>query len=93
MSDLDTETTSETVTFTHFDREWTVPAKRHLSHIREIKAEMRRGLVPTDDFLAELFLDDEQFSALLKIDPPEDDMDAFGTALAKAMGVGDQGNS
>lgn len=93
MSDLDTQTNGDTATFEHFGREWTVPTKRHLSHIRAIKAEIRSGLAPGNDFLAELFLDSEQFAALLEIDPDEDEMTEFGEQVAKAMGVGEKGNS
>jgi hypothetical protein len=93
MSDLETETTSDTTTINHFDHEWTLPAKRHLSHIRAMKAELREGFALGADFLAELFLGADQFAALLEIDPDEDAMTEFGTKVAAALGMGDSGNS
>lgn len=90
---LETEATQDTVTIEHFDREWTVPAKRHLSHIKAMKDEVREGFGLTYAFLAELFLGEEQFADLLKIDPVEDDLEAFGTKVAEALGLGDAGNS
>lgn len=95
MSDLDTETNSAdgTTTFEHFDKTWTVPTKRHLSHIRAIKAEIRLGLMPGNDFLAELFLGAEQFATLLEIDPDEDQMVEFGNKVSAAVGTGSSGNS
>jgi 3'-phosphoadenosine 5'-phosphosulfate sulfotransferase len=93
MSDLDTETNSNTVTVEHLGRTWTVPAKRHLSHIRAMKAELRLGLALSADFLAELFLGEDQFADLLEIDPDEDSMTEFGVKIAKALGTEDSGNS
>jgi hypothetical protein len=95
MSDLDTETNAAdgTTTFDFLGESWTVPTKRHLSHIRAIKAEIRLGLVPGNDFLAELFLGAEQFETLLEIDPTEEQMVEFGNKLSAALGTGSAENS
>jgi len=93
MSALENETTSDTTTIEHFGREWTVPTKRHLSHVRAMKAELRAGLPLSSDFLAEVFLGSEQFADLLELDPDEDAMEDFGGKVSKALGVGDSGNS
>lgn len=93
MSALENETTRDTVEFDHFGRTWTVPAKRHLSHVKKMRDEMRSGIGDLDLMIAETFLSPEQFDALLDIDPDEDALDAFTSALSKAMGLGDSGNS
>lgn len=94
MSALDTETTGDgTTTFEHFGREWTVPTKRHLSHIRKMRDALREGVGSTDLMIAETFLSVEDFDALCEIDPDEDQLDTFTTQIAKALGTGDSGNS
>lgn len=91
MSALEAESTTDTITFEHFGREWSVPAKRHLSHLKKL----RDGIRFSDPsmLIAETFLSAEQFDALLEIDPVEDDLDEFARVLSAAMGFGDSGNS
>lgn len=105
MSALDTETTSEFTTFEHFGRSWSIPTKRHASHVRALRDMLRLSAAVggMDLTIAETFLSPEvsphnqqepdQFEALLDIDPTDDELDAFATAIGKAMGVGDKGNS
>lgn len=93
MSDLDRETTSETATFPFFDREWTVPTKQRLSHIRRLRDEMRAGVNNFDLVLAEVFLSADDFEALCEIDPVRDDLDKFGNEISRAVGLRDSGNS
>ena len=93
MSDspLENETTGDTTTFEHFGRTWTVPTKRHLSHLRQMRDEMRRGPGSVDLMIAEVMLSPEQFLDLLDIDPDEDQLDEFTTRISEAMGL--SGNS
>lgn len=93
MSDIETETTgTETTTFEHFGREWTVPIKRQHDHLRRIKAIIRaEGGVDADD-VAAVYLSDEDYNALVDLNVAEDELDGFANAIAKAMGVGDKGN-
>lgn len=93
-SPLETETTAttDTVTFKYFDREWTVPTKQHLSHIKKIRDEMRAGIGTVDLMIAETFLSPEDFDALLEIDPRVDDLDNFTSEISKVMGLGGSGN-
>lgn len=93
MSALENETLHDTTTFEFFDREWTVPTKRHLSHIRKMRDEIRSGVGTTDLMIAEVFLTPDQFDALLEIDPTEEQLDAFTTKVAEALGLGSSGNS
>ena len=95
MSDsaLENETTSDTTTFEHFGREWTVPTRKHLSHIKKMRDEMRSGYGTVDLLIAETFLSDEQFADLLDIDPTEADLDAFTAKISAALGLGSSGNS
>jgi len=91
---IETETAGDTTTIEHYGHEWTVPTKRHLSHLRAMKAELRQGLQLTTDFLAELFLGPEQFAKLLEMNPVEGpELDEFGRKIAAALGLGDEGNS
>lgn len=92
MSDLETETASNTATFEHFGREWSVPTKQRLSHIRAIRDGYRQGS-NLDLLLAEVFLPADQLEALFEIDPTVDELDEFGDALSGAMGLGGSGNS
>src|SRR5690349_20845052 len=94
MSDLETETTGNgTTTFEMFGRSWTVPSKRHHSHIRQIKRLWREeGSVDADD-MAAIFLSPGDYDALAALDPTEPDLDAFAQAISKALGMGDSGNS
>lgn len=95
MSDspLETETLHDTTTFEHFDREWTVPTKRHLSHLRRMRDEMRAGISDVNLMIAETFLSPADFDALLVIDPDEDQLDKFTEQISKALGLGNSGNS
>lgn len=92
MSALETETTSDTVTFDHFGRTWTLPTKRHLSHIKRMRDEVRTGYGSIDLLIAETFLSAEQFDALLEIDPDEDELDKFTDLIADALGLKNSGN-
>jgi hypothetical protein len=90
---LDTETQGDTTTIEHFGREWTVPTKRHHKHIRQTKTVLRLyGNLDADD-VAEIFLSAEDYQALLDLDVEHDELDAFSSKIAKALGMGDRGNS
>lgn len=93
MSALENETRYETTTFEHFDRTWTVPTRKHLSHIVKMRDEIKAGVGDYDLLIAETFLSADEFAALLEIDPDDRQLDEFTTALSKAMGVGNSGNS
>lgn len=90
---LETETQQDTTTFEQFDREWTVPTRRHLSHIRKMRDELRSGYTDQNLLVAETFLSEDQFLELCDIDPDEKQLDGFVDAIAAAMGVKNQGNS
>lgn len=93
MSDLETETTSETATFDHFGQSWTVPAKKHHRHIREAKAIQRsEGFLDADD-IARIYLEGDGYQRLCDLDVPSAELTEFANAIAKAMGLGDSGNS
>lgn len=93
MSALENETLHETTTFDHFGRSWTVPTRRHLSHIKRMRDELKAGVGSVDLLLAETFLSDAEFDALLEIDPDEVELDKFTDHIAKALGLGGSGNS
>lgn len=93
MSALETETNHETTTFEFFDRTWTVPTKRHLSHVVKMRDEMKAGVGTIDLMIAETFLSPEEFGELLKIDPDVDGLDAFTSRISEVMGLGNSGNS
>lgn len=90
---LETETQHDTTTFEHFDREWTVPTRRHLSHIRKMRDELRVGYSDYNLLVAETMLDETQFLELCDIDPDDKQLNEFVDAIAAAMGVKNQGNS
>jgi hypothetical protein len=93
-SPLESETTGDgTTTFEHFDREWTVPTRRHLSHIKAMRDGVRDGVGTWDLLIAETFLTAEQFDDLLVIDPTEQQLDEFTTKVSQALGMGSSGNS
>jgi hypothetical protein len=93
MSALENETTSDTATFEHFGKTWTVPTKKHHRHIRQVKEIARaEGGLDADD-IAKVYLSPEQYAELVDLDVASDDLDAFATAIAKALGLGDSGNS
>ena len=93
MSALENETLSETTTFEHFGREWSVPTKRHLSHLRKMRDAMNSGYGTVDLMIAETFLSDEDFGALCDIDPDEAQLDEFTQKISDSLGLGDSGNS
>ena len=94
MSALEKEALgAETTTFEHFDREWTVPTKRHLSHLRQMREHMREGVGTWDMMIAEVFLSPEEYDALCELDPDEKQLDEFTQKIANAMGLGNSGNS
>lgn len=76
----------KTVSFDHFGRTWTVPAKVRLSHMRAMQAN------PTEVGIVDALLDDEQVAALDEIDPDDSELSAFTSAIERAMGYS-KGNS
>lgn len=90
---LETETQSATTTFEFFDREWTVPTRRHLSHIKKMRDEIRAGFADYNLMVAETMLDEEQFLALCDVDPDEEQLNEFVGEIAKALGIKSSGNS
>lgn len=94
MSALQTETQHDTTTFEHFDRTWTVPVKRHLSHVVRMRDEMKAGVGTMDLLIAETFLPAAEFRVLVEeVDPDDDAFDAFTSRIAEVMGLGNSGNS
>ena len=93
MSALENEVTADTTTFEAFGREWTVPTKRHLSHIKKMRDAMTAGYGTMDLLIAETFLSPAEFDALLDIDPDEDQLDEFTTQISECLGLGSSGNS
>lgn len=92
-SALEAEVSSDSATFNHFGRDWTVPTRRHHRHIIETKRIIREeGSVDADD-IARIYLPADQYDALVALDLPSDDLDGFATKIAEALGVGDSGNS
>ena len=92
-SGLEAETQFETIDFDHFGQTWTVPTKRHLSHITRMRNEARLGYASSTVIAAETMLGDEQFGRLLAVNPDEDQLDEFVEHMAKVMGLGGSGNS
>jgi hypothetical protein len=96
MSDttgLEAETLYDTVDFDHFDETWTIPTKRHLSHIVKMRNEARNGYASAAVIAAETMLGAEQFARLLDVNPDEDQLDEFVEHMSKVMGLGGSGNS
>lgn len=93
MSALENETTRETTTFEHFDREWSVPTKINLAHRVQMRDEGRRGWASYELILAEALLGAEQFAELVAIAPDDEAMSEFADLVAKAVGFGGRGNS
>jgi len=91
MSDTTTpaeaEATRETVTFKHFDREWSVPSKVRLSHMRSLRQD------PSNVGIVDTFLSADDLAALDEIDPTNDELDAFTDAMLAAQGMKHAGNS
>lgn len=104
MSDspLQNETTGKTVTFEALGREWTVPTKKHLSHIAFMRDEARVRFGDWNLLACEAFLsphvskqnvqEPDQLAALHEIDPEESELEEFVSALNVALGIG-SGNS
>ena len=92
QSALENEATAETTTFEHFDREWTIPAQRHLSHLRRLRDELRRGFASVDLTIVETFLDADQLAELTKIDPDERALAEFSGEISRRLGFGSSGN-
>ena len=86
------EATRETVTFKHFDREWSVPSRQRFTHMRSMHAFTMQGMHP-DAAIVETFLSGEQIAALAEIDPDDQELDGFTSAITRAMGYGESGNS
>ena len=93
MSALENETKHESASFEFFDREWTVPTKRHLSHIVKMRDELKSGVGSVDLLIAETFLSADQFATLLEVDPDEAQLDEFTQRISDVMGLGNSGNS
>jgi len=51
-----------------------------------------QGMHP-DAAIVETFLSGEQIAALAEIDPDDQELDGFTSAITKAMGYGESGNS
>jgi hypothetical protein len=84
---------TETTTFEHFGREWTVPTRQHHRQARQMKAVLRQfGELDADD-VAEIFLSKEDYQALLELDVPTEELDPFSTKIAQALGMRETGNS
>lgn len=94
MTDLETETTSDgTTTFKHFGKTWTVPVRRQHAHLRQVKQIIRdEGGLDADD-IALVYLPSEEYDALVELNVDEVQLGEFASAIAKAMGVSDKGNS
>lgn len=93
MSDLKTETISDRATFDYLGHEWSVPTKRHLSHILKLEEREEQGGSLTAAFIIRTFLDGDQWSLVTALDPDEEQLQEFATKIADALGVGDSGNS
>lgn len=95
MSNLETEATTPDgmTTFEHLGSTWTVPIRRHHSHIRRLKQIIHdEGGVDADD-IAAVYLSPEEYDVLVALDLDEPELGKFADAIAKAMGVVDKGNS
>lgn len=103
MSALANETLGNATTFDAIGRSWTVPTKRNAAHFKWMQNELRLGVVANDLMVAEAFLSPrvskfnqqkpDQFAALMDIEPDEDQLDEIATAIAKALGMDEAGNS
>jgi hypothetical protein len=93
MTDLETETDGDTTTFEHFGRGWTIPVRRHHSHVKQVKDILRsEGYLDADD-IASIYLAPEQYDELVALDVTEFQLGEFATALSQALGLGSPGNS
>ena len=86
------EATAETTTFDHFGKTWTVPAKQRLSHMLAYRQALNY-YANVDLAMCHAYLTEEDMQALLKVDPTDDELDAFTDAMSKALGFGGTGNS
>src|SRR5690348_15343899 len=97
MSDktpLEAEATGADVhTFEKFGRQWTVPTKQRHSHILASKEILRaEGGIDSDD-IARIYLAAEDYKALVDLDVSSEELGEFASEIAKAMGLGNSGNS
>lgn len=109
MSDspLQDETIGDFAVVNHFDRDWSIPTKRHFGHATFMRdqAQARFGdwnLITVEAFLSQYVSkhnmqpakgEPDQLAILSEIDPSEDELDAFVAKIGKALGVGGSGNS
>lgn len=93
QSHLETETNHDTTTFRHFDREWTVPVRRHLSHLVQLRNGLSIFGANYNVVIAETFLGPQQFAELLELDPDEEALDGFTDVIARTLGLEVAGNS
>lgn len=92
MSAAQNEATRETTEFEFFDRKWTVPAKQRLSHMEKFRIVLSQSR-NADLAMVHAYLPAEQAQALItEVDPDEDELDKFTTAMAKALGFENSGN-
>jgi hypothetical protein len=90
---LQTETLHDTTEIEHFNRTWTVPTKRHASHLIRMEAELRAGSINGDLMALRTFLSPKDYTALLELDPDEAQLEAMADKLSKALGLKSSGNS
>jgi hypothetical protein len=81
------EAEGDTQTVTYFDREWTIPSKVRLSHMRALRRD------PSNVGIVDAFLSPDDLAALDEIDPDEAQLDAFTDEIGKALGFVSSGNS
>ena len=91
-SALENETTADTTTLDGFGRSWVIPTRRHLSHLRRMRDEGRRGWAGPDLILVETFLGAEQFEELVDLDPDEQELSDFADEIGRRLGFGGSGN-
>lgn len=93
MSAASDEATRETATFEHFGKTWTVPAKQRLSHMEKFRVVLMQSRNP-DLAMVHAYLPVTEVQTLISdVDPDEDELDEFTTAMAKALGFESSGNS
>lgn len=92
-SPLEAEATGESTTFEKFGRSWSVPTKQRHAHIVASKKILRdEGSLDADD-IAAIYLLPEDYDALVTLDVSAEELTEFATEIAKAIGLGDSGNS
>lgn len=87
------ETIRDTTTFEALGHEWSVPTKRHLSHILKLEERVEQGRALTATFIVRVFLEDDQWDRLCEFDPDEAQLEELAAKVAEALGMGDSGNS